>query len=854
MGSVFLAEQREPVHRQVALKIVKPGLDHGHLLARFEQERQALALMDHPNIAKVYDGGATETGQPYFVMELVQGGLPITKVCERHHLRLRERLELFAAVCQAVQHAHSKGVIHRDLKPNNVLVGLYDGRPVPKVIDFGVAKAAGQKLTERTMHTAVGAVVGTLEYMSPEQAGLKPLDIDTRTDIYSLGVLLYELLTGTTPLGRDRLKEGTIIEVLRVICEEDPPRPSTRIRKDADGKANDDKKSSAGFLSFFVLGSSSLRELDWVVMKALEKDRDRRYETASAFAADVQRFLRDEPVQAHPPSAGYRFRKFARRHMTALAALALVAASLLVAVVVLAVSTVRVSREKERKGEALEQARASERRAQANLEMALNALDEISLQMSEARLLSDPRRRAEDKQLLKQALRFFEQFAAANSGEPAIRGQVGQAYRRAGLIDRLLGQNRRAAEAFDRAASIFRSLTDQFPAEPGYREQLGLVLHDQATLRRDLGETAAAVRDYFAAIGLFRKVLEYHPERRQCRQQLALAHAALAGLQAEDLNDLEAAARGYRQAVEGMIPLIVRSREAPEYQGNLGHIHGRLAAVLKKRDDSKSAERHFRQAVKLLNDAVAAPTQLRLLQSIRFRHSLGRNHHLYGDLLLDTGERAGAERHYRKGIEVLTAIHRDYPAMPGAIHGLAVCHGSLGDLLFEAGSVLESKETYRQALGFFEQHEAGNPDIPRNKNELAWRLATMPVPELRDPERAVRLAEQAINKAPRIPDFWNTLGVARYRSGAWKAAVAALEKSIKLSKAGDSCDRLFLAMAHWQLSQKEQARRRFREAAQRIRQRKPELNADVAELRRFHKEAAALLGLPDDPPRPDKGR
>src|SRR5437016_1911639 len=309
MGVVYMAEQQQPIRRRVALKIIKPGMDSAQVIARFEAERQALALMDNPHIAKVLDAGATESGRPYFVMELVKG-VAITKYCDEHHLTLRQRLALFVPVCQAVQHAHHKGIIHRDLKPSNVLIALYDGKPVPKVIDFGVAKAAGSKLTEKTLFTEFGQVVGTLEYMSPEQAELNQLDIDTRSDIYSLGVLLYELLTGTTPLERKRFQEVAFLEVLRLIREEETPRPSTRLSTTeglpaiAANRGLEPKK-----LSGLMRG-----ELDWIVMKALEKDRNRRYETASAVAADVQRYLDDEPVQACPPSASYRLRKFVRRN------------------------------------------------------------------------------------------------------------------------------------------------------------------------------------------------------------------------------------------------------------------------------------------------------------------------------------------------------------------------------------------------------------------------------------------------------------------------------------------------------------------------------------------------------------
>ena len=301
-GIVFAAEQKEPMRRRVALKVLKPGMDTRQVIARFEAERQALALMDHPNIARVLDAGQTCSGRPYFVMELVKGS-PITDFCDDNHLPPRVRLELFIQVCLAVQHAHHKGIIHRDIKPSNVLVALQDGTHEAKVIDFGIAKALGQELTEKTIFTGSTQMIGSPLYMSPEQAGLSNVDVDTRSDIYSLGVLLYELLTGTTPFDKQRLSKVSYDEVRRIIREEEPARPSARIStlgQDAVKVAcqrRDDRRR----LSQFVRG-----ELDWIVMKALEKDRNRRYETASALAADVQRSLNHEPVQACPPSVSYR--------------------------------------------------------------------------------------------------------------------------------------------------------------------------------------------------------------------------------------------------------------------------------------------------------------------------------------------------------------------------------------------------------------------------------------------------------------------------------------------------------------------------------------------------------------------
>jgi WD40 repeat protein/serine/threonine protein kinase len=345
MGVVYMAEQRQPVVRKVALKIIKLGMDTKQVVARFEAERQALALMDHPNIAKVLDGGATDTGRPYFVMELVQG-VPITEFCDKNRLQIPERLKLFLPVCQAIQSAHQKGVIHRDIKPTNVLVTLNAGKPVPLVIDFGVAKATNQRLTEKTVFTSYATMIGTPAYMSPEQAEMSRLDVDTRSDIYSLGVLLYELLTGTTPVPEKRLRSLGYNEMQRIILEEEPERPSTRLST-LQGERRDVVAKNRG-ASELALGRNFAGDLDWIVMKCLEKDRARRYETANGLARDLERHLDNEPVSARPPSPGYRFQKFVRRNKLAVSAATAVTVVLVLGVLVSTWEAVRATHMRKR--------------------------------------------------------------------------------------------------------------------------------------------------------------------------------------------------------------------------------------------------------------------------------------------------------------------------------------------------------------------------------------------------------------------------------------------------------------------------------------------------------------------------
>jgi serine/threonine protein kinase/tetratricopeptide (TPR) repeat protein len=461
MGAVWMAQQTEPVKRVVAVKLIKAGMDSRQVLARFEAERQALALMDHPHIAKVLDGGVAADGRPFFVMELVKGA-PITRYCDEHRLTPPQRFQLFVPVCQAIQHAHQKGIIHRDIKPSNVLIALYDDTPVPKVIDFGVAKATGQQLTEQTLHTGFGAVVGTVEYMSPEQAGFNQLDVDTRSDIYSLGVLLYELLTGSPPFTRKELEKAGVMEMLRVIREKEPSKPSTKLST-ADGlptlAAN--RGTEPAKLTKLVRG-----ELDWIVMKALEKDRSRRYETANGFAMALQRYLADEPVLACPPSAGYRLRKFVRRNKGPVVASALVGLALAVGMIGTILGVMRAKSESAEKEQARLQAVENEGTARAAADAERQAKEAETAERKQAEAVVDllasvfrgldPKEEVDDLkgQLLRRldeaATRLDEEYA----GQPRVRARLRNAL---GSTHTGLGEYGKAVALLEQALEECRS-------------------------------------------------------------------------------------------------------------------------------------------------------------------------------------------------------------------------------------------------------------------------------------------------------------------------------------------------------------------------------------------------------------
>jgi serine/threonine protein kinase/tetratricopeptide (TPR) repeat protein len=612
-GVVFMAEQQEPVRRKVALKVLKAGMDTRQVVARFEAERQALALMDHPNIAKFLDAGTIpfsigdcrfsiegraedalaaignrqsaigNHGRPYFVMELVRG-IPITEFCDQNHLPVRERLELFISVCQAVQHAHQKGIIHRDLKPSNVLVTRHDGTPVVKVIDFGIAKAIDQQLTDKTLFTNFAQMLGTPLYMSPEQAEMSGLDVDTRADIYALGVLLYELLTGTTPFDQRRLQAVAYDEFRRIIREEEPPKPSTRVSTlgQAASTVSANRKSDLKQLKRLFRG-----ELDWIVMKALEKDRNRRYESASTFAADVQRYLAGEPVQAHPPSAWYRFRKFAGRKKGLLGGVGVVLLTLVAGIIgtSLALVEARAQYHHARQGEM--QARQSEAEMKA------------VLKFFEKRVLSAARPKGQGQGLgrdatIRDALDQAEPgITQAFEGQPlaeaSIRRVLGITYWYAGDYDKAILQHERALALREAHLGIHDPGTLDSMTSLGQAYQSrgrltdALRLHERtlelrkAVLGPDHSETLWTMNrlaDTLAAVGRPAEALPLYEE------ELQRARATLGPDHEDTLIYMDKLAGGYQDAGRFAEAVALYEETLKRYQSKLPKDHPDLLATM----------------------------------------------------------------------------------------------------------------------------------------------------------------------------------------------------------------------------------------------------------------------------------
>ena len=666
-GSVFMAEQEKPVQRRVALKIIKLGMDTRQVIARFEAERQALAMMDHPNIAKVLDAGATETGRPFFVMELVKGH-PITTFCDQGKLSIQERLELFAQVCTAVQHAHTKGIIHRDIKPSNVLVSVQDGKPFAKVIDFGIAKATASKLTEKTLFTHHAQIIGTPEYMSPEQAQ-GSLDIDTRTDVYSLGVLLYELLTGSTPFSGTELRSAAYDEIRRIIREVDPPTPSTRLSQNTGTIAS---VAAVRRSEPKRLGTTVRGELDWIVMKAMDKDRHRRYETANGLAVDVRRYLGGEAVAAAPPGAAYRFRKFVRRHRGAVTAGAAVAAALLIGVVGFAwqASVARGQRDlaiMARQAEAEQRAAADAQRdravaAEAETRKRAEELKKVSEFQSKMLSGIDP---TDAGEALMKDIRARFDAALKKSGVPEDQRAT-----RAQTLARELGE----VNATDTAVELI----DRAILKPAIGV-VGTQFKDQpivdAALRHTLAEIYAMLGRYDESVALAERALETRRRLLGDEHPDTLLSVNNMGSILEYKGDLAKAEAFYREAVEKNRR--VRGADDPETLRTTGNLGNFL------RGQGKLAE-----AEPLLREALDGE-----------RRVLGPEHrdtlvamNTYGYLLIEQGKAKDAEPYWREayetGLRVLGPDDRD----------VLIWAHNMGGLLGQLGRDKDAEPMFRAAL------------------------------------------------------------------------------------------------------------------------------------------------------------
>jgi len=674
----------------VALKVVKPGLDSAQVIRRFEAERQALALMDHTNIAKVLDAGTTTQGRPYFVMELVKG-VPITKYCDELHLRVRERLELLVPVCQAIQHAHQKGIVHRDIKPSNVLVSIQDGKPVAKVIDFGVAKALHQRLTEESMYTEIGQIVGTLEYMSPEQAELSALDIDTRADVYALGVLLYELLTGSTPLDKKRLRGAAFTEMLRMIKEEEPPKPSTRLTESKESlpALAAQRRTEPVKLTNAVRG-----ELDWIVMKCLEKDRTRRYETADGLARDIERHLRDEPVDACPPGTGYRLGKFLRRHKGPVLAASLVFLALILGLAGTAWGLLRADRQRQ----LAESAATDERRAKQRADEQHNLAEEQKLLA-----LANEKKAVAEKQIAEAVQTFLQRDllrqADATAQANAVR-QLGGGFE--------VKANPTIKELLDRAAA---ELT---PAKidvkfPGQREAQASILQTVGDTYRAIGANGQALELLTRSSDVSRQVFGAdHPRTLAAENSLALAYLGAGKTQ---------------QAIELFehVGDVQGKQLGAEHPDTLHTLSGLAWAYL---------------------DAGKLPQAIQLYEKIRDGQlkQLGPDHpdtlstlHYLAGAYLYSGKTSQAIALYERALAArLKRLGADHPDTLATLNNLAVAYQDAGKLP-EAIQLLEQVRKARlQKLG------AEHPDTLSTLNFLAtvYRAAGKP-------EQALPLLQQA---------------------------------------------------------------------------------------------------------------
>ena len=697
MGIVYLAEQTSPVRRKVALKVIKPGMNTRHVVARFEAERQALALMDHPNIARVIDGGATNSSRPYFVMELVCG-VSITEYCDKKVFSTRQRLELFVNVCRAVQHAHQRAIIHRDLKPTNILVTQIDAAPVVKVIDFGIAKTLSEQLTDKTLFTQFNQMLGTPLYMSPEQAEMVGQDIDTRTDVYSLGVVLYELLTGGTPFDKERLRESGYDEMRRIICEEEPPRPSHRVSTlqaeelttISQQRGHDPRQLIA-----------SLRgEVDWIVIRALEKDRTLRYESASQFAEDIERFLRNEAVQACPPSRTYRLKKFARRNKAVLLTASLVTLALLVGTTVSIWQAVearhaRISAENSF-AETDKQRREAEKQrknAEQNLREARAAVERYFNLVSESTLLDEPGLLPLRLELIQNAVTFYEQFAAREMADSEVHLELALTYLQLGQIQFSLVQQNDSILALEKGLQLIESALLQRPAQSNaYRKLAGFWHIGQTQLvgtSQPIADPTHAAAVLQQGIDLWEKLERAHPGVYGFQsdmskfydfledQQQALRQAAAARLSMEKVRDIRER-------------LVRNAPNNPEHKAELAYAYWGLIPM--STNDLEQTEKLFRKGIALQLEANLPAYRTELAFKYRLLGNFLQQHQRFHDAIAE----------YRRSLDLLVALSASTPHIRSFRVQMVVVQEELASA-FRAVEEKQGEETsLRAAMAIYE--------------------------------------------------------------------------------------------------------------------------------------------------------
>jgi serine/threonine protein kinase/tetratricopeptide (TPR) repeat protein len=748
-GVVFMAEQTQPMRRKVALKVLKPGMDTRQVIARFEAERQALALMDHPNIARVLDGGATASGRPYFVMDLVKGP-PITDYCNQAEFTLRERLGLFVAVCSAVQHAHQKGIIHRDIKPSNVLVTMQDATPVVKVIDFGIAKAMGQQLTEKTLFTGFAQLIGTPAYMSPEQADPSGQDVDTRSDIYSLGVLLYELLTGTTPFEGKRLQEAGFDEMRRIIREEDPPRPSTRLSTLAEAATTvaAERRSDPGRSHRFVRG-----DLDLIVMKALSKARNERYATAKELADDVECFLDDRPIQARPPTWGDRARKWARRHLVLVRS---AAALLLLAVVALAVGAGVLRLKNIELAAANEKERQQRQRADINLAAARKAVDDFYLKIAENPKLRSADFHALRKQLVAAAVPFYEEFVKQEQDDPELEYDRAKVFGRLGMIRQEMGEIKEAMASYEQAQALFRRLAESYPDIRKYRWNFARSYHSIGTLFLEMRRFDEAEKVLRPGVEQQKALVKDFPAEAVFLSDLVNGYNNLAYALYESGRPKEGE-QVLRDALRSSRELVAKFPRVAEHRQGLSTCLHNLANVLGMSGRQREAADLFRESVKVLKSlADESPG------NPEYRQELARSQHNLGDLLRDTGRPKDAEPFFREAVKLFGELAEKFPRVPRYRYELALNHLGLGQTLAALHRPQEAEMEYRQAVTIYQPLVKAYPAAPEYQSELAESLAELALlrrdaNELAEARKllqeAVSYQQTAAKARPKIPGY-----------------------------------------------------------------------------------------------------